>query len=192
MLELGAYWGHYSLWLHKQCSHAFTYLVEPDPDNLSVGQYNFELNKRLGGAEFIDDFVGDGHFVVDRFVKDKKLVKLDILHSDIQGCELEMVTGCARSLEDRIIDYCFISTHSQDLHSKVESRLRRAGYRIEVSSDVDHHTTSGDGFLFASSPSIPCIFSDFKPLGREDICHARPQQLVASVREMASRSGAPR
>src|SRR5260221_14303827 len=37
MLELGAYWGHYSMWLKNCRADADVRLVEPDPDNLQVG-----------------------------------------------------------------------------------------------------------------------------------------------------------
>ena len=176
MLELGAYWGHYSLWLKKKYPNAATHLVEPDVGNLAVGRCNFDLNKQSG--EFYNEFVGDGKFTVDRFVSNKRIKKLDILHSDIQGYEIEMLRGCESSLKNRIIDYFFISTHSQDLHMQVEAYLALSGYRLEVSSDVDHQTTSSDGFVFASNPAIPPIFHNLKPLGRKEILLASPARLI--------------
>lgn len=179
MVELGAYWGHYSMWLQSKRPRALTYLVEPDCANLAVGMHNFKINCKTG--EFINEFVGHNNFIVDRFIQDRTLPKLDILHSDIQGYEMEMLTGCASALVKRIIDYCFISTHSQELHLQVLNYLTSVGYRVEVSADLDHQTTSFDGFLFASNPSIPSVFRNFKPLGREQIYSSDPGQILSAI-----------
>src|SRR3954470_10381090 len=48
MLELGAYWGHYSMWLKQFHPNADLYLVEPDMVNLQAGVKNFERNKMEG------------------------------------------------------------------------------------------------------------------------------------------------
>ena len=46
MLELGAYWGFYSLSLLQERPAADCHLVEPDSENLSCGRLNFRLNRR--------------------------------------------------------------------------------------------------------------------------------------------------
>lgn len=48
VLELGAYWAYYSLWILQQIPEAKSYLVEPDPLNLAAGKKNFQLNGRKG------------------------------------------------------------------------------------------------------------------------------------------------
>ena len=164
MLELGAYWGHYSMWLKKLRSNATVYLVEPELENLNAGKHNFEMNGFTG--EFIHAFVGKDQFEVDKFINDKQLGKIDILHADIQSYELEMLDGCSNALSSNKIDRIFISTHSQQLHLDVMDRIRNFNYRIEITSDFDSGTTSYDGFILASSISVKPVFEQFVPFDR--------------------------
>jgi hypothetical protein len=179
MIELGAYWGHYSMWLKKIKPHAAVILVEPEAENLTAGMKNFERNGFRG--KFIKDTVGHNGLIVDKFLKENSYSHLDILHSDIQGYEMEMLDGCVSSLQNRQIDYLLISTHSQDLHHQVEDALAKFGYRVEVSSDFDNDTTSYDGFILSSRPDLPAVFDNFKPLGRSKITQSRPEELVKSL-----------
>ncbi len=176
MLELGAYWGHYSMWLQMTYPHSQVYLVEPDLNNLNVGKHNFEVNGFTG--EFIQAFVGNNQFEVDNFLAERGMEKIDILHCDIQGYEVEMLENCSNSLANKTIDYLFISTHSQQLHLETIERLENFDYRIEVSSDFDCGTTSFDGFVFASSPSTDPVFREFVPMTRVQIEEAEPELLV--------------
>jgi len=176
MLELGAYWGHYSMWLKKVRTNSIVHLVEPELNNLNAGINNFGINSVEGC--FVQGFVGKGKFEIDAYCKEKRIEKLDILHSDIQGYELEMLDGGASFFSKCLIDYVFVSTHSQDLHHGVLSKLNSYGYRIEVSSDFDDETTSFDGIVFASSPTKEPLFSDFVPMGRTQIAQKSPVSLI--------------
>jgi hypothetical protein len=182
MLELGAYWAHYSMWLKKMRPDAAVTMVEPDAANLRVGLSNFKLNGFEG--EFTQALVGNGHFEVDAFLAKKGLSHLDILHSDIQGFELEMLDGARKSLAAGKIDYLFVSTHSQDLHNAIVNRLKSLGYRIELSSDFEVQTTSYDGLAFASSPSVAPVLGDCAPLGRCEILSAAPADTIARLRRL--------
>jgi Methyltransferase FkbM domain len=179
MLELGSYWAHYSMWLKKKCPDASVFMVEPDECNIAVGKFNFLTNGFSG--EFIQDFVSEVGFVVDEFRLTRGLSIIDVLHADIQGNELQMLQGCTESLARRAIKYIFVSTHSQELHMGVTSFLQRMGYRVEVSSDFDYETTSNDGLVFASSPSVRSVFKNFRPLGRIQIAGATPEELLKSL-----------
>ena len=75
---------------------------------------------------------------------------LDILHTDIQGYGVQMLERCEKSLKGCVIDHLFISTHSQELHTKIVSEIERVGSVLEVSRNFDNDTTSYDGFVFAS------------------------------------------
>ena len=86
MLEMGAYWAHYSMWMKKLRPQANVHMVEPNEQNIEIGRNNFALNQYTG--EFVQAFVGLGHFEVDRYLQEKGIRKLDILHSDIQSFEL--------------------------------------------------------------------------------------------------------
>jgi FkbM family methyltransferase len=151
-------------------------MVEPELHNLQVGIQNFKRNGLTG--EFIQAFVGKGQFEIDSYLKKQEIPKIDILHSDIQGYEIEMLESGADSLASRKINYLFISTHTQELHQRTIGLLEKYGYRIEISSDCDHGTTSFDGLVFACSPSVNPIFKDFAPLKRVQIAEARPELLI--------------
>lgn len=150
--------------------------MEPDETNIRTGQYNFQQNHYEG--EFIQAFVGQGYFEVDEFMKTKKLSGLDILHSDIQGFEIEMLNGSSEALRKQKIDYVFVSTHSQELHNGVIAKLKSHEYKIEVISDFEDETTSYDGFVFASSPLVDVLFDGFKPFSRSHILTSQPLEIV--------------
>lgn len=182
MIELGAYWGHYSMWFKKQRPNGGVILVEPDPACLKAGQENFARNGFKG--EFIHAFVGTGKFEVDAFFRNRKIKQLDILHTDIQGSETEMLQGAQEVLAKRRVHYLFVSTHSQAIHGAIVDGLGRLGYRVEISSDFDVQTTSFDGFVFASSPEVEPVFGDIRILGREEIARCRPQDVLKALAEL--------
>jgi len=184
MLELGAYWGHYSMWL-KQCRpDAEVHLVEPDPDNLRVGIENFDLNGFSG--TFYEASVGNDGFKVDDHLRASSTPKLDILHADIQGYEVQMLQACAESLGKRRIDFVFVSTHSEEYHRDSMALLAASDYRVEVESDFDNGTTSFDGFIFASSPLVARVFDGFTPLTRAQISDAQPAVLCEYISKVAA------
>jgi len=189
MLELGAYWGHYSMWLKNCRPDADVHLVEPDPDNLRVGIENFEINGFSGN--FIEDFVGKGGFAVDDYLRELSIPKLDILHTDIQGYEVEMLQACTESLRKCRIDFVFLSTHSQQLHSDCVALLGASNYRVEVEADFDNGTTSYDGFILASSPLLSRAFDGFAPLTRTQIACAQPAVLGEYISKVMSFLGKP-
>jgi hypothetical protein len=179
MLELGAYWSHYSMWLKKVCPQGTCFMVEPDRHNLECGKHNFGINGYSG--EFINATVGKSGFQLDAFVSQRGIAELHVLHSDIQGYELEMLQGGKTFLSENRARYVFVSTHSESLHDSVIEQLRSYSYRIEVSSGFDTHTTSSDGFVLATSPHIDPLFDSFLPLGRLDIAKASPDRLVEAI-----------
>lgn len=174
MLELGAYWGHYSMWLLHERPDSQVVLVEPEKVNLDSGIKNFRDNDFTG--QFINDFVGNGHFSVDSFISENNLSSLSILHSDIQGYEVEMLQDTQKALSNRKIDYLFISTHSEVLHREVETIISKFDYDIEVSSSFERHTTSFDGFVFARKSTLPALFSGLKFVGRQSIMELTPSE----------------
>lgn len=167
MLELGAYWGHYSMWLGQARPGARLTLVEPDPQNIAAGRANLARNGIAG--RFVEDFVGRGRFGVDAWMCRSGLDWLDVLHCDIQGFEVEMLEGADAALKDRRIGYCFISTHSQALHDRCADVMLARGYRIELAADFDHETTSFDGVIFAVHPDLPRVYAGPPPMGRSTL-----------------------
>ena len=187
MLELGAYWGHYSMWLKSNLSFADCYLVEPDLINYECGKNNFLINNLEGN--FINEKVSSEYFTVDKFFKKHpNLEFINILHSDIQGYELEMLKNSKNCLSDNIINYIFISTHSEDLHKNCIDYLKKFNYEIDVSSGFDRETTSTDGFLMARSKNSSKIFMNSDFLGREEITNTSPYQLIDYLNNLKNKS----
>ncbi len=178
MIELGSYWGHYSMWLKKLKPESYVYLVEPDKHNMLVGQNNFKINGFSGN--FIQGFVGKGEFMIDPFFNQHGFDKVNLLHVDIQGYEVEMLKDASTSLLNNVIDYIFISTHSQPIHEEIVSILEGFDYRIEVNSDFASETTSFDGLVFSSSPKVKPVFNDLDHLSRKDIPLINSQDWIAA------------
>ena len=155
-------------------------MVEPEPAHFQAGKDNFARNRFEG--EFIQAFVGPDQFEVDAFMAEHPGLELDILHSDIDLHEMNMLRCAAKTLQDKRAGYIFVSTHSQELHHQVVSAFVMAGYRIEVSCDFDNETTSFDGFVLASSPKRKRVFRGFKALSRSEIVQSKPADLVKSIR----------
>jgi hypothetical protein len=183
MIELGAYWAHYSMWMKhaKPCSQVF--MLEPNAEYLNVGRRNFTMNSLAG--HFIEAFVGRDHWCVDRFLREATFARLNVLLADIEGYESEMLEGAQRAIANTAVDYFLISTHSETLHRTVIDQLRQGNYRIEVDSNFAQHTTSCDGFVFASSPNATQIFSSFHPLGRTELMRYNPDALIAYLNEVS-------
>lgn len=187
MLELGAYWGHYSMWLLMARPSARCILVEPEQRRLKAGRNNFKNNAFT--AKFIQATIGQGKASVPSLLEQTGNTCINILHSDIQGAEVEMLLDATQLLSERKIDYCLISTHSQDLHRKCKAILEGVGYKVEVSSDFDLHTTSHDGLLFASSPVAEHLFKRTAPcpLGRIQITSGiSPREVVAYLQSLSN------
>lgn len=158
MLELGAYWCFYSLSLLQQRPKATCYLVEPESQNLISGKLNFRLNQRRG--DFTQAYVGKSPatsprtIAVDAFCAEKGIEHLDILHSDIQGFELDMLEGARGFLTQGKASYVFISTHSSSLHAACLEKLQAFGYSILAEADLTE-TFSFDGLIVAKHASVP-------------------------------------
>lgn len=159
MVELGAYWGFYSLWFAKAVPDSRCILVEPSRSNLEYGRENFRLNGCEG--EFIHGFVGAdasathegvAEVTVDDLCARRGISKLDVLHSDIQGSEDKMLTGASELLSRQGADFVFVSTHSEELHKSVKKRLEAWKYKVLV--DVSPaQSFSEDGIIVACAPA---------------------------------------
>lgn len=161
MLELGAYWGFYSLWFATSVPQGRSFIVEPLPLCMMAARTNFRHANRT--ATFERAYVGDPgsrsddgtpFVTVDGFCARHGLSRLGILHADIQGAELEMLHGAQEMIDAAAIDYVFISTHSQPLHQGCVDWLRTHGYIIVASANLDE-TYSFDGLVVAKAPAAP-------------------------------------
>lgn len=162
MIELGSYWAFYSLWFCAELAGPRCFCVEPETENLDFGKRNFTANGRT--ADFTQAFVG-GAFSpaqqggiptvsVDSLIRDKGILHVDILHADIQGYELQMLEGARESFAAKIVDYVFVSSHSNFLHYRCIETLERSGFVILAEADL-LETYSTDGVIVAGRRGLP-------------------------------------
>lgn len=191
MVELGSFWGYYSLWFQKAIPNAKTYLIEPDYKNLLIGKEHFLCNHFTG--DFTHAMMGsyskeNNPFInwdyetltvkqisMDDFVKEKGISFIHLLHSDIQGAEVDMLKGCKQLLQDKRIGYFFISTH-RGTHEKCLEILKNAEVEILLSI-TRQESFSADGLIVAKSSTIdgPTLFNISR----------RTQQIEDFIHELA-------
>jgi hypothetical protein len=154
MVELGSYWAFYSMWFASAVSNYNCYLIEPDPHNLLVGKWNFQMNKLKGNfkhAIVANRKTNDktpAVLSIDSLVEEQNIDFIDILHSDIQGYEYEMLLGAKRAFETKIVGYIFISTHSAELHTSCKRFLLENNFEIVCDADLEA-SYSWDGLIVA-------------------------------------------
>jgi hypothetical protein len=148
MIELGSYWAFYSIWFNKVIKNAKNYCIEPDLKNLNIGKMNAQLNNV--NIDFTKGFIGKKHINVIDFMKQKNIDNVEILHSDIQGFEYEMLLDIVPLLKGKKIKYLFISTHSDDIHYKCIDLLKANNYNIIASADFETETFCFDGIIVAT------------------------------------------
>lgn len=158
MLELGSFWAFYSMTFLKNIQGGRSYLIEPDKHALLSGMNNFRLNGFKGNFfnYYISNISENGKvptITIADFLRQQKVSRLNILHSDIQGFELKMLEGAGESLRDGKIDYLFISTHSNELHSDCMAYLIAKNYDILCDANLDQ-SYSWDGLIVAKHKSI--------------------------------------
>ncbi len=166
MIELGSYWSYYSIWFQKTIANARNIMVEPKLSHMNYGKEHFRLNACQG--EFINAGVGrqshqEGELNVisiDDLMSSLALDRVAILHSDIQGYELEMLEGASKALENQAIDFFFISTHSDLLHADCMAYLMKYNYRILDNYRIGE-SWNPDGLIVAQSSRDPQL--DLKP-----------------------------
>lgn len=180
MVELGGFWSYYSLWFLQASPQRRAIVVEPDPNHLEVGRTNARLNSKV--IDFVHASVGGAshrprafqtesagaiqlcQVSIPDLLRDKGLSYLDILHSDIQGAELEVIESCKDLLLANRIGFCIVSTHAHQIsgdaltHQKCLALLQELGGRILIEHDV-HESFSGDGLIAAYFGKDPIDWS---------------------------------
>jgi hypothetical protein len=162
MIELGSFWAFYSMWFKKELKNSVNYMVEPELFNLGCGKKNFRKNHFDG--TFINAYVGNckkqqgsyNYVSVDSLVSDYSIPFIDIVHSDIQGYEYEMLHGAADTIRENKIGYFFISTHSNKVHDDCLVFLVTHSFEIIASANLDE-SYSFDGLIVARNMSYPGI-----------------------------------
>jgi FkbM family methyltransferase len=183
MIELGGWWAFYTLWFLQGKPNRRSFVLEPDPRHMAVGV----ANARLNGATvpFCAGFVGATsapmlpfhsesgeqlsipRFTVPQLMAAQGFERLDLLHCDTQGAELDVIEGCADLLRAGRIGVIVVSTHHWTIsgdpltHQRCLARVLAYGGKIIAEHDV-HESFSGDGLIVAAFgpessnfPSIP-------------------------------------
>ena len=132
MIELGSYWGYYSMWFNHSIRNATNILVDSAANHLDVGKKNFEINNMSGTFENM--FVGADNEAnntsVDDIIKRNNLDNVDIVHADIQHAEYNMLIGSRNAIASKKIKWFFISTHNAGLNELCNKYLVKNGYYI--------------------------------------------------------------
>lgn len=147
MIELGSYWSFYSIWFLKTIENGKSFCIEPEDECLSIGIENFKLNELKG--DFTKGFIGYDNMNLLDFINEKNIEYVDILHSDIQGYEFEMLNQIKPFLQESKIKYIFLSTHSNTIHNKCIDILKECDYKILCSCDFDNESFQFDGFILS-------------------------------------------
>lgn len=147
MIELGSYWCFYTIWFNKCIVNAKNYCIESEIRNLDLGKYNCQLNN-IVNVDFTHGFIGNNNIKITEFIKIKNIKHIDILHSDIQGYEFDMINDIVPLLDLIFIKYLFISTHSNNVHNHCVKILKKHNYRIISNCDLDE-TFCCDGIIVA-------------------------------------------
>ncbi|WP_171207611.1 MULTISPECIES: hypothetical protein [unclassified Ruegeria] len=154
--------------------------VEPEEQNIEAGTRNFK--QICFDGSFIQFFVSNEQFSVDAFTNESWCDRLDILHSDIQAHEVEILENARTTLPEKQADFVFVSTHSDALHNTLIEKLKSVDCRIKASSFFEDHSTSLDEFILSSSPDIPPLFNNFQPWGRHEIAAASGAELLEKLK----------
>jgi len=182
MIELGCYWAYYSCWFKSVFPNGQVICAEPHTKNLEIGKSNIKLN-HYDNVSFYHAFSGDPRRVKRLLENDSdnvfskeflgvtdlfeihNLKKLDLLHMDIQGAELDVLEESLHILETKKVKFLIVSTHIHYIsgdpltHQKCLELIHASGGRILAEHDV-HESFSGDGLICAcydDSIDIPDI-----------------------------------
>jgi FkbM family methyltransferase len=171
IVELGAFWAYYSMWYLKRIPFSHAYCLEPDASHIAVGQENMRLNGLE--ATFTRGCIGDQYISEHRVNTDSGesvvipqhnvpslmahfgLDKIELLHADVQGAELGLLSSCAPLFADRQIRFVVVSTHHSSIsgsvttHSECLALLKQNGAHILCEHDSDE-SFSGDGLVVAA------------------------------------------
>jgi FkbM family methyltransferase len=175
-VELGAFWAYYTLWYLGSIPFSRALCIEPDENNMKVGQHNLKLNARE--ARFVNAVVGRQFSPTVEFVResDRRCVQIpcfdmdavlqaaetsciEVLHMDVQGAELPFIQSMANAVSEGKVRFVVVSTHhetisgSRTTHSDCLLELAAMGGTIHCEHKVDE-SFSGDGLIVASF--FPC------------------------------------
>lgn len=174
IMELGSGQGYFSIISAKQLAKAKLFLVEANPHFVSISKVNMRLNRLISRSKVIHAAVtnrnnqyvylqesGYGSSIkdkgeykvstitVDKLIEKLNLSKVDLIHMDVQGAEVNILKGMMKSLDRKCVNYIFIATHKSFRHNLCLNYLTNFEYKILYSRDPSK-STSFDGILIAT------------------------------------------
>ena len=163
MLELGCAWAYYSMFFKNKCKDGINICIEPNSKKLEKGISNIKLNNfDMNKFIFMNGFIGknfkstdtfiDWHktemtipqYNIEKIVRDANIF-FDIIHSDIQGRELDMLIGSINVLNN--IGFFVISTHVNK-HPLCLQFLEKNNFLVLVQHTISE-SVSADGLIIA-------------------------------------------
>ena len=172
MIELGAFWSYYSLWFSQSIPSAQLVCVEPDPNNLAIGERNMKLNDKT--AIFISAAISDSSRPPapfscesdgqDRLIPTENLEsimansgvkRVDLLLLDIQGAELSTLEGAQSAISRGDVRFVVVSTHHQIISGDplTHQKCLEFFYNNDAHIIAEHTVSesfSGDGLIAVS------------------------------------------
>ena len=163
MVEIGSYWALWSLLFRNKFPDGINILVEMFAEKLQVGIDNFCLNGftdnvyayhggvSLSESGSIHDAGTMGPEVtLGQLMEAANVSKLDFVHCDIQGSELEFLKAHTDIFEQKRILHIVVGTHphiseNKQIHEDVIEFLESNGYEIVC----EYPRTTDDGYVYA-------------------------------------------
>jgi len=156
MVELGSNWCYYSL-LFKHIlgkEKTLNIMVEPIEDSLQLGKDHFALNNCEGvfykkgitdTMEYYSEQIKLDLITLDEIIKQNTLSYIDILHSDVDGCEIDLIEKNIDFFEKGKAKNIFILTHGDIYSDKCKTLFKQFPYSLIA--EYPHGTQCGDGLL---------------------------------------------
>lgn len=175
IVELGCFWAYYAMWYATEVPQSRALCVEPNPDNLKLGQRNAELNDLSDRMTFFHASVGVAAPPTDREPQRIPTYDFDgivnlaggrfieMLHMDVQGAEYDVIHSMRGRDAQHKVRFLVVSTHHRmmsgrlDVHGDCLDMLASLGAHV-----LEQHTVqesfSGDGLIVASFNPSDALF----------------------------------
>ena len=174
MAELGAFWSYYTQWFLREIPGSRALCVEPDPQNLMIGERNAAVNGHTERARYVQAWIGGKHqirheacaesdgqalelpmFDMQAVFDECACEVIELLHMDAQGAELPFLQSMQSIVKRGGVRFLMVSTHHSSItgstttHSDCIEAIRSCGGYVLVEHDV-MESFSGDGLILAS------------------------------------------
>ena len=174
MIEAGGYWAYYSMLAKKAKRSVRNIIIEPVDGHIALGKSNFALNDMNG--EFLRAYIGESSLgphaanleglqipdlervCIDDVMERYQIPFAHIIHSDVQGAELDLLRGSKKTIEQSRVGYFFLSTHGDSLHLECRQYLVDRGFVI-IAEHTRKESFSADGLIVARAKDFPGLDS---------------------------------